>query len=183
MIGSEKHSEGWGWADTSAALLAGLRKAKEVRAQLLDIMTQQKIPINSCGNEWDTARKAVCSAYFHNAAKIKVGRRHQLPTIPDVGTLHPACFLYVESPKPCLCPCTRLAWTPAHPHGHLLSPGHALGRGDTKDPCMPLQVSTCIAHAQHAGACAKLVRNFFWRAGYRAGRDLPAPTFPQSSPC
>ena len=50
----------------------GLRKAKEVRAQLLDIMTQQKIVISSCGNEWDIVRKAVCSAYFHNAAKIKV---------------------------------------------------------------------------------------------------------------
>ena len=43
-----------------------------MRAQLLEIMTQQKIHINSCGNDWDVARKAVCSAYFHNAAKIKV---------------------------------------------------------------------------------------------------------------
>ena len=38
-------------------------------------MTQQKIHINSCGNDWDVARKAVCSAYFHNAAKIKVPAR------------------------------------------------------------------------------------------------------------
>lgn len=49
----------------------GLRKAKEVRAQLLDIMQQQRVPIVSCGFEWDTVRKAVCSAYFHNAAKLK----------------------------------------------------------------------------------------------------------------
>ena len=50
----------------------GLRKAKEVRAQLLDIMQQQKVPINSCGSDWDTVLfKAICSAYFHNAAKLK----------------------------------------------------------------------------------------------------------------
>jgi pre-mRNA-splicing factor ATP-dependent RNA helicase DHX38/PRP16 len=51
---------------------AGLRKAKEVRAQLLDIMTQQKIPMRSSGGDHDIVRKAVCSAYFHNAAKVKV---------------------------------------------------------------------------------------------------------------
>ncbi len=50
---------------------AGLRKAKEVRAQLLDIMQQQRVPITSCGHDWDVVRKAVCSAYFHNAAKLK----------------------------------------------------------------------------------------------------------------
>jgi pre-mRNA-splicing factor ATP-dependent RNA helicase DHX38/PRP16 len=42
-----------------------------VRAQLLDIMQQQKVPINSCGSDWDIVRKAICSAYFHNAAKLK----------------------------------------------------------------------------------------------------------------
>lgn len=42
-----------------------------MRAQLLDIMQQQKVPINSCGSDWDIVRKAICSAYFHNAAKLK----------------------------------------------------------------------------------------------------------------
>ncbi len=43
-----------------------------MRAQLADIMTQQKIPMNSSGADHDIVRKAVCSAYFHNAAKVKV---------------------------------------------------------------------------------------------------------------
>ncbi len=55
---------------------AGLRKAKEVRAQLADIMTQQKIPMNSSGADHDIVRKAVCSAYFHNAAKVKVRKKY-----------------------------------------------------------------------------------------------------------
>ena len=54
-----------------SSMASGLRKAKEVRAQLLDIMQQQKVPINSCGSDWDIVRKAICSAYFHNAAKLK----------------------------------------------------------------------------------------------------------------
>lgn len=35
----------------------GLKKAKEVRTQLLDIMQQHKVPIVSAGTDWDTVRK------------------------------------------------------------------------------------------------------------------------------
>ncbi|EFN50566.1 hypothetical protein CHLNCDRAFT_136277, partial [Chlorella variabilis] len=37
----------------------GLKKAKEVRTQLLDIMQQHKVPVISCGTDWDTVRKCV----------------------------------------------------------------------------------------------------------------------------
>lgn len=43
-----------------------------MRSQLLDIMRAQKVPVVSCGlGNWDIVRKAVCSAYFQNAAKFK----------------------------------------------------------------------------------------------------------------
>jgi hypothetical protein len=35
-------------------------------------MQQQKLPITSCGGDWDVVRKAICSAYFQNAARFKV---------------------------------------------------------------------------------------------------------------
>lgn len=74
--------------------VAGLKKAKEVRTQLLDIMQQQKIPITSSGSDWDIVRKAICSAYFHNAAKLKgIGEynncRSGMPCF-----LHPSSALY-----------------------------------------------------------------------------------------
>lgn len=59
------------WCDRHFLHAKSLRKAKEVRAQLADIMTQQKIGLVSCGHEWDVVRKAICSAYFQNAAKFK----------------------------------------------------------------------------------------------------------------
>ena len=49
-----------------------MRKVREVRQQLKDIMDQQKLPIVSCGTEWDIVRKCICSAYFHQAARLKV---------------------------------------------------------------------------------------------------------------
>ncbi|KAI3919309.1 hypothetical protein MKW98_030445 [Papaver atlanticum] len=48
-----------------------LRKAREVRSQLLDILKTLKIPLTTCDLDWDIVRKAICSAYFHNAARLK----------------------------------------------------------------------------------------------------------------
>jgi pre-mRNA-splicing factor ATP-dependent RNA helicase DHX38/PRP16 len=49
----------------------GIRKAREVHAQLLDLMKQQKLEPRSSGGSWDVVRKAICSAYFYNSSKIK----------------------------------------------------------------------------------------------------------------
>ncbi|WIA21045.1 hypothetical protein OEZ85_005370 [Tetradesmus obliquus] len=72
----------------------GLKKAKEVRAQLLDIMKTQRLPLTSCGSDWDVVRKAICSAYFSNAGKFKgigeyVNCRTGMPC-----HLHPSSALY-----------------------------------------------------------------------------------------
>ena len=48
-----------------------LRKAREVRSQLLDIMKQQQVKLTSVGSDWDVCRKAICSSYFHHAARLK----------------------------------------------------------------------------------------------------------------
>lgn len=47
-------------------------KVREVRAQLKDIMDQQKMALISCGTDWDVVRKCICSAYFFRAARLKV---------------------------------------------------------------------------------------------------------------
>jgi len=82
------------WCNAHFLQPKGLKKAKEVRSQLLDIMEQQKVKIISCGNDWDVIRKAICSAYFHNAAKLKgigeyVNCRSGIPC-----HLHPTSALY-----------------------------------------------------------------------------------------
>ena len=51
-------------------------------------------PIRSAGSDWDVVRKAICSAYFHNAAKLKgigeyVNCRSGIPCF-----LHPSSALY-----------------------------------------------------------------------------------------
>lgn len=41
-----------------------MRKVREVRQQLKDILDQQKIEVISCGNEWDIVRKCICSGNY-----------------------------------------------------------------------------------------------------------------------
>jgi pre-mRNA-splicing factor ATP-dependent RNA helicase DHX38/PRP16 len=57
-------------------------------------MKMLKMEYTSSGFDWDIVRKAICSGYFHNAAKIKgIGEYVNLRTgIPCV--LHPSSAIY-----------------------------------------------------------------------------------------
>lgn len=82
------------WCNDHFLHVKGLRKAREVRSQLLDILKTLKIPLTTCGFDWEVVRKAICSAYFHNAARLKgvgeyVNCRNGMPC-----HLHPSSALY-----------------------------------------------------------------------------------------
>ncbi|RDW77094.1 putative pre-mRNA splicing factor ATP-dependent RNA helicase PRP16 [Coleophoma cylindrospora] len=71
-----------------------LRRAKEIREQLLGIMEMQKTSMISCGTDWDVIRKCICSGYYHQAAKVKgIGEYYNLRTSVTVQ-LHPTSALY-----------------------------------------------------------------------------------------
>ncbi|WWC95470.1 hypothetical protein V866_002334 [Kwoniella sp. B9012] len=71
-----------------------MRKAREVRGQLEDIMKQQKMEILSVGTDWDIVRKCITAGYFHQAARVKgIGEYMNVRTgLPCV--LHPTSALY-----------------------------------------------------------------------------------------
>ncbi|CAI9106588.1 OLC1v1005778C1 [Oldenlandia corymbosa var. corymbosa] len=82
------------WCNDHFLQVKGLRKAREVRSQLLDILKTLKIPLTTCGPDWDVVRQAICSAYFHNAARLKgvgeyVNCRNGMPC-----HLHPSSSLF-----------------------------------------------------------------------------------------
>ncbi|KAM7222290.1 P-loop containing nucleoside triphosphate hydrolase protein [Rhypophila decipiens] len=71
-----------------------LRRAKEVREQLVDIMKMQQMKMVSSGTDWDVIRKCICSGYYHQAAKVKgIGEYINLRTSVTVQ-LHPTSALY-----------------------------------------------------------------------------------------
>lgn len=72
----------------------GMKKAREVHSQLLDIMQKQKVAHVSCNGVWDVVRKAICSSYFYNSGRIKgIGEYvNMLTGIP--AALHPSSALF-----------------------------------------------------------------------------------------
>jgi len=82
------------WCTNHFIHAKGIRKAREVHAQLFDLMKQQKLYPKSCGGSWDVIRKSICSAYFYNSSKIKgIGEYiNMLSGIPSA--LHPSSALY-----------------------------------------------------------------------------------------
>ncbi|KAL8604996.1 Pre-mRNA-splicing factor ATP-dependent RNA helicase PRP16 [Nucella lapillus] len=82
------------WCNEHFVHAKAMRKVREVQQQLREIMDQQKMELVSCGTEWDIIRKCICSAYFHQAARLKglgeyVNSRTGMPC-----HLHPTSALF-----------------------------------------------------------------------------------------
>lgn len=82
------------WCSEHFIHVKAIRKVREVRGQLKDIMVQHRLAIRSCGNDWDVIRKCICSSYFHQAARLKgigeyVNMRTGMPC-----HLHPTSALF-----------------------------------------------------------------------------------------
>lgn len=71
-----------------------LRKAREVREQLVDIMKVQKLEVVACGPDWDVIRKCICAGYFHQAARVKGIGEYQNCRTGVPMQLHPTSALY-----------------------------------------------------------------------------------------
>ncbi|MCJ1382823.1 DEAH-box RNA helicase prp16 [Xylographa soralifera] len=83
-----------GWCIKHFLHPKALRRGKEIREQLSDIMKMQKMVMSSCGTDWDVIRKCICSGYYHQAAKVKgIGEYINLRTSVTVQ-LHPTSALY-----------------------------------------------------------------------------------------
>jgi pre-mRNA-splicing factor ATP-dependent RNA helicase DHX38/PRP16 len=83
-----------GWCVRHFLHPKALRRAKEIRDQIKDIMEKQKMSLISCGTDWDVIRKCICSGYYHQAAKVKgIGEYINLRTSVTIQ-LHPTSALY-----------------------------------------------------------------------------------------
>eukprot|EP00818_Percolomonas_sp_WS_P008757 CAMPEP_0117445936 /NCGR_PEP_ID=MMETSP0759-20121206/6065_1 /TAXON_ID=63605 /ORGANISM="Percolomonas cosmopolitus, Strain WS" /LENGTH=1134 /DNA_ID=CAMNT_0005238153 /DNA_START=100 /DNA_END=3500 /DNA_ORIENTATION=- len=71
-----------------------MRRVREIRAQIIDLMKKHNIRLISSGTDWDLVRKAVCSAYFHHVCKLKGIAEYTNLLAGMPCTLHPSSALY-----------------------------------------------------------------------------------------
>jgi len=83
-----------GWCVRHFLHAKALRRAREIRDQLQDIVTSQNMKLVACGTDWDVIRKCICAGYYHQGAKVKgIGEYINLRTSVSVQ-LHPTSALY-----------------------------------------------------------------------------------------
>lgn len=90
----KQHNYSTSWCNDHFIHPKAMKKAREVYTQLLDIMKSQKLAHLTSKGEWDVVRKAICSSYFYNSARIKgIGEYITMLTgIP--AALHPSSALF-----------------------------------------------------------------------------------------
>lgn len=82
------------WCADHFIHVKAMKKVREIRQQLKEIMTSLELKLQSCGTDWDIVRKCICSAYFHHAARLKgIGEYVNLRTGMPCH-LHPTSALY-----------------------------------------------------------------------------------------
>eukprot|EP01125_Pyxidicula_operculata_P017655 TRINITY_DN6217_c0_g1_i1.p1 TRINITY_DN6217_c0_g1~~TRINITY_DN6217_c0_g1_i1.p1 ORF type:complete len:1142 (+),score=298.97 TRINITY_DN6217_c0_g1_i1:1069-4494(+) len=82
------------WCAENFVHSKAMKKVREIRQQLVEIMEKNKMEIVTTGIHFDPVRKAISSSYFHNAARLKgIGEYVNLRTgMPCF--LHPTSALY-----------------------------------------------------------------------------------------
>jgi len=82
------------WCFENFVQLRTLKKAQDVRKQLLAIMDRHKLEISSCGRDVQRVQKAVCSGFFRNAAKRDPQEGYRTLVDGQTVYIHPSSSLF-----------------------------------------------------------------------------------------
>lgn len=87
------------WCRDNFVQHRSLKRAQEVRRQLLNIMDRHKLDIVSCGRATIRVQKAICSGFFRNAAKKDPQEGYRTIIDSQVVYIHPSSSLINVKPE------------------------------------------------------------------------------------
>lgn len=76
-----------------------MRRAQDVRKQLLGIMERYSQRIVSCAPKFDAVRKAICAGFFTHAAKRDAQEGYKSVVENQPVFIHPSSALFNKSPE------------------------------------------------------------------------------------
>ncbi|KAM4058882.1 helicase associated domain-containing protein [Hirsutella rhossiliensis] len=82
------------WCFENFIQARSMRRAKDVRDQLLKIMDRYKHPVVSCGRDTQKVRRALCSGFFRNAARKDPQEGYKTLIEGTPVYLHPSSALF-----------------------------------------------------------------------------------------
>uniref|UniRef100_T1J3C2 RNA helicase n=1 Tax=Strigamia maritima TaxID=126957 RepID=T1J3C2_STRMM len=82
------------WCGENFVQIKTLKRAQDVRKQLMGIMDRHKLNVVSCGKNTDRVQKAICSGFFRNAAKKDPQEGYRTLVDNQVVYIHPSSALF-----------------------------------------------------------------------------------------
>nr|XP_042908031.1 ATP-dependent RNA helicase DHX8 isoform X3 [Parasteatoda tepidariorum] len=87
------------WCYENFVQIRTLKRAQDVRKQLLGIMDRHKLDVVSCGKTTARVQKAICSGFFRNAAKKDPQEGYRTLVDGQVVYIHPSSALFNRQPE------------------------------------------------------------------------------------
>ncbi|KAK3789393.1 hypothetical protein RRG08_005541 [Elysia crispata] len=86
------------WCYENFVQIRTLKRAQDVRKQMLGIMDRHKLDVVSCGKNTVRVQKAICSGFFRNAAKKDPQEGYKTIVDSQVVYIHPSSALFNRQP-------------------------------------------------------------------------------------
>ncbi|XP_077406138.1 ATP-dependent RNA helicase DHX8-like [Vanacampus margaritifer] len=87
------------WCFENFIQARSLRRAQDIRKQMMSIMDRHKLDVVSCGASTVRVQKAICSGFFRNAAKKHPQDGYRTLIDQQVVYLHPSSTLFNRQPE------------------------------------------------------------------------------------
>ncbi|XP_054717545.1 ATP-dependent RNA helicase DHX8-like [Uloborus diversus] len=87
------------WCYENFVQLRTLKRAQDVRKQLLGVMDRHKLDIVSCGKNTSRIQKTICSSFFRNSAKKDPQEGYRTLVDSQVVYIHPSSALFHRQPE------------------------------------------------------------------------------------
>ncbi|KAM9335989.1 ATP-dependent RNA helicase DHX8-like isoform 3-T3 [Symphorus nematophorus] len=87
------------WCFENFIQARSLKRAQDIRKQMLSIMDRHKLDVVSCGKSTMRVQKAICSGFFRNAARKHPHDGYRTVIDQQVVYLHPSSTLFNRQPE------------------------------------------------------------------------------------
>ena len=87
------------WCYENFVQMRTLKRAQDVRKQLMGIMDRHRLDIVSCGKSTSRVQKTICSGYFRNAAKKDPQEGYRTLADSQMVSIHPSSALFHRQPE------------------------------------------------------------------------------------
>jgi len=87
------------WCYENFIQARSLRRAQDIRKQLLAIMDRYKLEVKTCGRNWNKVRKAIASGFFSHAAKKDPQEGYKTLVEGQPVYIHPSSAIFNKNPE------------------------------------------------------------------------------------